>query len=81
MGGDVRVFFARSCLGFSVVVDCHFFSLVVVRIVYSGSHVGLHVNRNGIDKMGVSSSSGWSRFKWSGVSPLCMCSLSCLAVR
>ncbi len=37
----------------------------MVRTVSSGTHVGFHVTWNGIERMGVSSSSGWSRLRWS----------------
>ena len=49
--------------------------------VSSETHVAFYVARKGISKMGVSSSSGFMRERWSGVKPLSMCWQSCFAVR
>ena len=47
----------------------------------SESHVGFHVAWKGMSNMGVSSSSGCMRVRWSGLKPLLMCWQSCFAVR
>ena len=47
----------------------------------SESHVGFHVAWKGMSSMGVSSSSGCMRVRWSGLKPLSMCWQSCFAVR
>ena len=39
---------------------------IVLSTVSSDIHVGFHVALNGIERMGISSSSGLSRIKWSG---------------
>ena len=79
VGGVVRGFFRIFVLGFvyllMVVVP-----LGVVGTVSTVTQVNFHVTWNGIERMGVSSSLGRSRLSWSGVSPLCICSHSCLAV-
>ena len=80
IGGDVRVFFVMGAL-FRVYMSIVVFPLSVVCIVSSVTHAGFHVTWNGKDRMGVSSSLGWSRVSCSGVSPLLMCLQSCFAVR
>ena len=47
----------------------------------SESHVGFHEAWKGMSSMGVSSSSGCMRVRWSGLKPLLMCWQSCFAVR
>ena len=42
----------------------------VVSMFSSGTHAGLHVTWHGMERMGVSSSSRWSRVRCLGVSPV-----------
>ncbi len=80
MGGVVRVFL-RVCalvvLYFSIVV----FPLGVVSTVVFVTQVGCHVTLNGMERMGVSSSSELSRVRCAVVRPSIMCRQNCLAVR
>ncbi len=68
VGGDVRVFLrvgAFVVLYLSIVV----FPLGVVSIVVSGTHVGFQMTLNGMERMGVSSSSECSRVSYAVVRP------------
>ncbi len=68
MGGVVRVFLRMGAfvvLYLSIVV----FPLGVVSTVVSVTHVGCHVTLNGIESIGVSSSSEFSRVRCAVVSP------------
>ena len=68
MGGVVRVFLrvgAFVVLYFSIVV----FPVGVVSTVVSGTHVGFQLILNGMERMGVSSSSDFSRMSCAMVRP------------
>ncbi len=57
------------------------FPLGVVSIVVSDTHVGFQVTLNGMERMGVSSSSELSRVRCAVVRPSILCWQNCLAVR
>ena len=57
------------------------FPLGVESTVVSVTQVGFQVTLNGMESMGVSSSSELSRVRWAGVRPSIMCWQNCLAVR
>ena len=68
MGGVVRIFLrvgAFLVLYLLIVV----FPLGVVSTVVSGTHVGCHVTLNGMERIGVSSSSELSLVRCSAMSP------------
>ena len=80
VGGVVRVFLrvgAFVVLYLSIVA----FPLGVVSTVVSVTQVGFQVTLNGMESMGVSSSSELSRVRWAGVRPSVVCWQNCLAVR
>ncbi len=68
VGGEVRVFLRFGVfvvLYLSIVV----FPLGVVSTVVSCTHVGCQVTLSGMERIGVSSSSGFSRVRYLAVSP------------
>ncbi len=68
VGGVVRVLLSVGAfvvLYLSIVV----FPLGIVSTVVSDTHVGCHVTLSGMDRMGVSSSSEFSRVRCAGVRP------------
>ena len=80
VGGVVRVFLrvgAFVVLYLSIVA----FPLGVVSTVVSFTQVGFQVTLNGIESMGVSSSSELSRLRCAIVRPSILCWQNCLAVR
>ena len=80
VGGVVRVFLRMGAfvvLYLSIVA----FPLGVVSTVVSVTQVEFQVTLNGMESMGVSSSSELSRVRWAGVRPSIMCWQNCLAVR
>jgi hypothetical protein len=69
VGGVVRVFLrvgAFDVLYLSIVL----FPLGVVSTDFSDTHDGFHSTLNGMERIGVSSSSEFSRVSWAVVSPL-----------
>ena len=67
VGGEVRVFLRLGA--FVVLSSIVVFPFGVVSTVVSCTHVGCHVTLNGMERMGVSSSSVFSRVRCSAVSP------------
>ena len=57
------------------------FPLGVVSTVVSGTHVGFQLTLNGMERIGVSSSSEFSLVSCAVVSPSILCWQNCLAVR
>ena len=80
VGGVVRVFLragALEVLYLSIVV----FPFGVVSTVVSGTHDGFHSTLKGMERIGVSSSSGLARVSCAVVSPVNLWWQYCLAVR
>ena len=68
VGGVVRVFLRLGALWCCICLLC-FFPLGVVSTIVSVTHVGCHVTLNGMERMGVSSSSEFSLVRCAVVSP------------